>query len=189
MSYPVGTKVMIKPWAKPGYYDDRYVGEEIEYLKERTLTVERADYDPDFNRVTYLLCEDRDHVRWPEEVIVSVQEEKKPEEKRVLLGVSPDEPVVENEHGGRQSDTPYGFHLLPIDSLFAAARVAKYGADKYGETFSNRNYTKIPVEEHINHAIQHLYAHLAGDTQDEHLAHAIARVLFAYDVAAKAGQV
>lgn len=67
--------------------------------------------------------------------------------------------------------------------MFAAAEVAKYGADKYGETFFDRNYTKIPVEEHINHAIQHLYAYLAGDESDDHLGHAIVRAMFAYDVA------
>ena len=100
----------------------------------------------------------------------------------VLRGVEPDAPVVTNSSGGKQSDTPYGFHLLPISSVFAAAEVAKYGADKYGETFEERNYTKIPVEEHINHCIQHLYAYLSGDTQDDHLGHAILRAMFAYDV-------
>lgn len=100
---------------------------------------------------------------------------------KILLGVSPDEPVVENEQGGKQSDTPYGFHLLPARSVFAAAKVAKYGADKYGETFENRNYTKISPQEHVNHAIQHLYAYLLGDTQDDHLEHAIVRCMFAHD--------
>lgn len=100
----------------------------------------------------------------------------------VLLGVSPDEPVVVNQSGGIQSDTPHGFHLLPVQAVFAAAKTAKYGADKYGETFEDRNYTKIPAEEHINHCIQHLYAYLAGDTQDDHLSHAIVRAMFAYDV-------
>lgn len=100
----------------------------------------------------------------------------------VLLGVSPNEPIVTNENGGKQSDTPYGFHLLPIQAMFAAAQTAKYGADKYGETFVNRNYTKISAEEHINHCIQHLYAYLAGDKQDDHLGHAIVRAMFAYEV-------
>ena len=102
--------------------------------------------------------------------------------KEYILGVEPDAPVVENDNGGKQSDTPYGFHLLPVSALFDAARVAKYGADKYGETFDKRNYTKIPTIEHLNHAIQHVYAFLAGDTQDDHLGHAIVRLMFAYDV-------
>lgn len=103
--------------------------------------------------------------------------------RNVLLGVQPDVPIVENEKGGRQSDSPHAFHLLPIHALFAAAEVAKQGAIKYGETIHNRNYTKIPVEEHINHAIAHLFAMLAGDESDWHLAHAIVRTLFAYECA------
>ena len=103
------------------------------------------------------------------------------ENREYIFGVEPEAPVVENENGGRQSDTPYGFHLLPISAMFDAARVAKYGADKYGETRLDRNYTKIHSDDHINHALQHIYAYLAGDTQDDHLGHAIVRLMFAYD--------
>lgn len=98
-------------------------------------------------------------------------------------GVAPDAPITTNAQGGKQSDTPYAFHMLPIGAVFAAAQVAAYGAAKYGETFDSRNYTKIPAQEHINHCIQHLYAYLAGDTQDDHLAHAIVRAMFAYETA------
>lgn len=101
----------------------------------------------------------------------------------VIPGLEPDAPVIENEKGGKQSHSPYGFHLLPVNAMFAAAEVAKYGADKYGETFHSRNYTKIPPEEHVGHCIQHLYAYLAGDHSDNHLAHAIVRAMFAYDTA------
>jgi len=103
-------------------------------------------------------------------------------ESNYIFGVEPEAPVIMNENGGKQSDTPYGFHLLPISALFDAAKVAKYGADKYGETFDKRNYTKIPVTDHLNHAVQHIYAFLAGDTQDDHLGHAIVRLMFAYEV-------
>ena len=99
-----------------------------------------------------------------------------------IFGVGKDAPIATNEVGGKQSDTPYGFHLLPIQALFAAAEVAKYGAEKYNETRLNRNYTKIPADEHINHAMQHLCAYLAGDLSDDHLAHAVVRVMFAYEV-------
>ena len=99
-----------------------------------------------------------------------------------ISGIEPDAPVITNEYGGKQSKTPYGFHLLPASALFDAARVAKYGADKYGETFDNRNYVKIDTTEHLNHALQHIYAFLAGDAQDDHLGHAIVRLMFAYDV-------
>lgn len=106
-----------------------------------------------------------------------------------VKGVEPDAPVVTNAQGGKQSDTPYAFHMIPTSSIFAAAQTLGYGAKKYGETINDRNYTKIPTEEHINHAIQHLYAFLAGDKQDEHLPHAIARCMFAYDTAQRSGAV
>lgn len=101
----------------------------------------------------------------------------------VIMGVQPDAPIVENALGGKQSASPYGFHLLPLHAMFAAAEVANTGAMKYNEDFYHRNYTRIPVEEHINHAVQHLYAFLAGDTSDDHLGHAIVRTMFAYEVA------
>ena len=71
----------------------------------------------------------------------------------VILGIQPDVPTEVNENGGRQSATPYAFHFLPPHAMFAAAEVAKYGAEKYGETLFDRNYKKIPPEEHVNHAI------------------------------------
>lgn len=101
----------------------------------------------------------------------------------IITGVQPDVPTVVNENGGAQSSTPYAFHFLPPNAMFAAAETAKYGAEKYHETLSDRNYKKIHAEEHINHAIQHLYAYLAGDRSDDHLAHAILRAMFAYETA------
>ena len=98
-----------------------------------------------------------------------------------IPGLAPDTPVEKNANGGKQSKTPYGFHLLPTSALFDAAAVALEGATKYGETRLNRNYTKIPSDDHLNHALQHIYAYLAGDEQDDHLGHAIVRLMFAYD--------
>ena len=100
----------------------------------------------------------------------------------VITGVQPDVPTVTNENGGRQSATPYAFHFLPPHAVFAAAEVAKYGAERYGETLLDRNYKKISAEEHVNHAIQHLFAYIAGDESDDHLSHAILRAMFAYEV-------
>ena len=130
----------------------------------------------------YHIKEDDGDWEWTDAMFVHA-----PKEKELLLGVSPDEPTVVNEHGGRQSDTPYAFHMIPASAIFGAAKVCGYGAKKYGETFEDRNYTKIPTEEHINHAIQHLYAYLAGDKQDDHLGHAVVRCMFAYDTAKRKG--
>lgn len=72
--------------------------------------------------------------------------------------------------------------------MFAAAQVAKQGAEKYGESFGDRNFTKIAAEDHVNHALQHLYAYLQGDQSDSHLAHAIVRCMFAYEVSDEDGR-
>lgn len=106
----------------------------------------------------------------------------------IILGVEPETPVIQNESGGKQSDSPYAFHMIPLSGVFAAAQVAKYGAQKYGESFGERNYTKISPEEHANHAITHLFAYLAGDRQDDHLGHAIWRVMAAYDTEKRRGE-
>ena len=52
----------------------------------------------------------------------------------MILGVQPNVPTETNKRGGKQSATPYAFHFLPPHAIFAAAEVAKYGAEKYGET-------------------------------------------------------
>ena len=49
----------------------------------------------------------------------------------MIPGVQPDVPTETNEHGGKQSATPYAFHFLPPTAIFAAAEVAKSGAEKY----------------------------------------------------------
>ena len=100
----------------------------------------------------------------------------------IIDGLSPDAPVETNAQGGKQSASPYGFHLLPARALFKAARVVKYGADKYDESLENRNYLKVPIEQHLNHAICHAYAFLAGDTSDEHISHFAVRALMALEV-------
>ena len=39
----------------------------------------------------------------------------------IITGVQPDAPIVTNDRGGKQSDTPYAFHFLPPNAVFAAA--------------------------------------------------------------------
>lgn len=103
----------------------------------------------------------------------------------VHLGFHPDAPIVTNAQGGKQSAAPFAFHLLPMNALFAAAEVVKQGADKYDDWDGERNYLKIPASDHINHCVGHLLAMLAGDTGEDHGAHAIVRAMFAYEVAVK----
>ena len=51
-------------------------------------------------------------------------------------------------------------------------------AEKYGVD----NWRKIGVESHLNHLLMHVFAYLAGDTQDEHLEHALCRAMMAVGV-------
>lgn len=62
-----------------------------------------------------------------------------------------------------------------IEQVVNIAKVLKYGADRYAPN----NWRLIPEEEHINHALIHIIAHLAGDTQDDHIDHALCRLMMA----------
>lgn len=83
--------------------------------------------------------------------------------------------TVENAAGGRQSKLTARFDLIPAEPLFDVAVVLGEGAAKYGVD----NWKLIPTNDHLSHALAHIYAYLAGDTSDAHLSHAACRVLFA----------
>jgi hypothetical protein len=87
--------------------------------------------------------------------------------------------MVMNPAGGKQSHIPYRCDLLPALALLEVAQILAEAAPKYGED----NWRKIATADHINHAVTHLLAHLAGDRSDAHVGHAACRVLFALEVA------
>jgi len=89
------------------------------------------------------------------------------------LKVSPDEPIVCNEHGGYQAMNIYAFDLLDAGVLMELARVFGEGAKKYKKD----NWRLIPPHEHYAHMMAHLMAWQAGDRQDDHLNHANARMM------------
>lgn len=99
-----------------------------------------------------------------------------------VAGVGPEADTVTNADGGKQSHVPYRCDLLPPLAVLAVASVLHHGAEKYGPD----NWRKIPVNDHVNHAMTHLFASLAGDRQDDHLEHAACRILFALELALKA---
>ena len=94
-----------------------------------------------------------------------------------IEGVGPEAETVTNEKGGRQSRTVGAFHLIGGKSLFRLAGVLEYGATKY----KVNNWRLISYEDHLNHALQHLAALLAGDRQDDHLGHAFCRLMMAIE--------
>lgn len=97
----------------------------------------------------------------------------------MIHGVGPDAPTITNAAGGKQSDSPARLDLFPPRAWLAVGGVLKHGAGKYGEN----NWHKISVREHINHALVHYAAYLAGDTSDDHLEHAACRAMMALEAA------
>lgn len=73
--------------------------------------------------------------------------------------------------GARYTDTPAAVHAL--------AAVVFKGEEKY----DRYNWKKCPVEEHLNHALGHIYGYLldAPNTEEE-LSHALCRMAMAYEV-------
>jgi len=92
--------------------------------------------------------------------------------------VSPDAETTTNERGGMQSHAPVRFDLIDAKALFATAAVLHEGAEKYAPG----NWRLIPVRDHLNHLLMHVYAYLDGDRTDEHLSHAVCRAIFALGV-------
>lgn len=93
----------------------------------------------------------------------------------LIPGIGPSAPTVVNEAGGKQSLSKWRMDLMPPRAILAVGGVLYEGAEKYGEN----NWHKIPLDSHINKAIAHLYAYLAGDRSDDHLGHAACRMLMA----------
>jgi len=94
-----------------------------------------------------------------------------------LPGVGPDAP---RRADGKASESPYRFDLLQPHALAAVAALAKRGHEKYGI-----HWTEYQPNDHLNHAMQHIFAYLAGDKQEgtpsEHLVHAAWRILSTLD--------
>jgi len=94
-----------------------------------------------------------------------------------IKGVASEE-ITTNEAGGKQSALPYRFDLIDAKAMFALAGVMYEGTKKYDVD----NWRKISVDEHLNHAESHIWAHKAGDKQDSHLSHAYTRMMMALAV-------
>lgn len=85
--------------------------------------------------------------------------------------------IVTNTNGGRQSELKARFDLIDPEAALVLAQVLHEGAEVYGE--GQDNWRRIPVNDHLNHAVAHVYRHLGGDTSEDHLGHAFCRLMFA----------
>lgn len=96
----------------------------------------------------------------------------------VIGGLGVDAPVITNDKGGMQSASPYRIDLMPPKALFAVAEVLAIGARKYAKN----NWKKIDIDDHLNHALAHAFAYLAGDTTDDHMGHFACRAMMALEM-------
>ena len=84
-----------------------------------------------------------------------------------------------NEKGGKQSEIKVAFHLLPAKATLKVAEVLHEGFKKYGKD----NWRLIPSEDHLNHALYHVFKHLEGeDVTIEHITHFACRALMALEM-------
>lgn len=96
----------------------------------------------------------------------------------VKANLSPDAPIATNEAGGKQSACDASLVTsFPNAALLAVGAVVKEGLERYAPD----NWRLISRADHVNHALIHLHAWAAGDSQDDHLEHAACRILMAIE--------
>lgn len=70
---------------------------------------------------------------------------------------------------------PFDMTELDAEAIFALASTMQSGAIKYG----SRAWTKVPLAEHVNHAMAHMLLWSNNDISEDHLRHAFARMMMA----------
>jgi len=93
-------------------------------------------------------------------------------------GLEKDAPIVKNARGGEHGDIKFAFDLIDPVAMMKMANVMYDGSKLHKKD----GWRLLSVDEHLNHLLMHVYAYLAGDKQDEHLAHALCRAMFAVAV-------
>lgn len=95
-------------------------------------------------------------------------------ERTPVQGLGKNDKLTED---GTATAVSYRFDLIPPESLLAVAQVMHEGAEK---GYEKDGWRRLTTEDHLNHAMGHIMAHLDGEEEEDHVAHAAARLLMAW---------
>ena len=83
--------------------------------------------------------------------------------------------LVVNASGGAQSALHGNPKLIPAEALLRLSHVCAEGAGRYAEN----NWRRISFEDHLSHALEHVFLYMNGDRSEDHVGHALTRLAFA----------
>lgn len=111
---------------------------------------------------------------------IQKEKEKQQLENNYIPGLGDDTPTYTNATGGKQSYLPYDFTQIKPIVLFSLANILHKGGKKYGKD----NWLDIPIEEHLNHALCHIYKYIhekenSIEIKENDLEHAFCRLMMA----------
>lgn len=92
--------------------------------------------------------------------------------------------TIETPEGGKHSFTLANFDCIPPECLRLLAQCLGFGAAKYGK----ENWKKIPIEDNLAHAMNHINEWRRGDRTEPHLVNAMARITFSLWLAVDSGE-
>lgn len=90
------------------------------------------------------------------------------------------QPIETTKTGGKQHHRPYRMQALMPKAILEIGKIRYDAYEKYG--YEDNNYKGIDKLDHIGRALTHIFAYLAGDTQNDHLSHAACRLLMALEL-------